>query len=98
MEGAAERRGHRILPALRGALRAAVLPRFRAPRVEPDVICREYRCLFVHVPKTAGMSIEHVFLRLVGLTWETRAPLLLGGNDDPRLGPPRLEHLKASEY
>ena len=62
------------------------------------MICGEYRCLFVHVPKTAGMSIEHVFLRLVGLTWETRAPLLLRGNDDPRLGPPRLAHLKAGEY
>jgi sulfotransferase famil protein len=44
------------------------------------------------------MSVEHVFLRLVGLTWETRAPLLLRGNDDPRLGPPRLAHLKAGEY
>jgi hypothetical protein len=62
------------------------------------VICGEYRCLFVHVPKTAGMSVEHVFLRLVGLTWETRAPLLLRGNDDPGLGPPRLAHLKAGEY
>jgi hypothetical protein len=62
------------------------------------MICGEYRCLFVHVPKTAGMSIEHVFLGLVGLTWETRAPLLLRGNDDPRLGPPRLAHLKAGDY
>jgi hypothetical protein len=34
----------------------------------------------------------------VGLTWETRAPLLLRGNDDPGLGPPRLGHLKAGEY
>lgn len=62
------------------------------------MICGEYRCLFVHVPKTAGMSIEQVFLQLVGLTWETRGPLLLGGNDDPRRGPPRLEHLTAGEY
>lgn len=62
------------------------------------MICDEYRCLFVHVPKTAGMSIEHVFLRLVGLTWETRAPLLLRRNDDPELGPPRLAHLTAGEY
>jgi len=58
------------------------------------MICAQYRCLFVHVPKTAGMSIDQVFLELVGLTWKTRAPLLLGGNDDPKLGPPRLEHLK----
>ena len=62
------------------------------------MISREHRCLFVHVPKTAGMSIEHVFLRLAGLTWETRAPLLLRANDDPRLGPPRLAHLTAAEY
>jgi hypothetical protein len=62
------------------------------------VICDEYRCLFVHVPKTAGVSIEYVFLRLVGLTWKTRAPLLLRGNDDVGLGPPRLAHLKAGEY
>ncbi len=62
------------------------------------MICGEYRCLFVHIPKTAGQSVEHVFLRLLGLTWETRAPLLLRGNDDPRLGPPRLAHLTAAEY
>lgn len=62
------------------------------------MICHRYRCLFVHVPKTAGVSVEHVFLRLLGLTWATRAPLLLRANDDPRLGPPRLAHLTASEY
>ena len=62
------------------------------------MICHEYRCVFVHIPKTAGVSIEHVFLRLVGLTWETRARLLLRPNDDPALGPPRLAHLTAGEY
>jgi hypothetical protein len=48
------------------------------------VICHPYRCVFVHVPKSAGISIEHVFLGLLGLTWETRGPLLLRHNNDPR--------------
>jgi hypothetical protein len=54
--------------------------------------------VFVHIPKTAGMSIEQVFVDLVGLTWKTREPLLLGRNEDPRRGPPKLEHLQAGEY
>ena len=54
--------------------------------------------MFVHIPKTAGQSIEHVFLRLLGLDWQTRAPLLLRANDQPRLGPPRLAHLRAADY
>lgn len=62
------------------------------------MICHHYACVFVHVPKTAGISIEHVFLDLLGLTWETRAPLLLRANDRPELGPPRLAHLKAADY
>lgn len=62
------------------------------------MICHQYRCVFVHIPKTAGVSIELVFLGLVGLTWENRAPLLLRPNDDPALGPPRLAHLTAAEY
>jgi hypothetical protein len=62
------------------------------------MICSPYQCLFVHVPKAAGRSVEQVFLKLVGLSWETRGPLLLRANDDPRCGPPRLAHLKASEY
>ena len=62
------------------------------------MISHQYRCVFVHIPKTAGMSIEQVFVDLVGLTWKTRAPLLLGRNEDPRRGPPKLEHLRAGEY
>lgn len=62
------------------------------------MICHEYKCIFVHIPKTAGQSVEHVFLNLLGLTWETRAPLLLRHNDRPELGPPRLAHLRADEY
>lgn len=62
------------------------------------MICHHYKCLFVHIPKNAGQSIEHVFVNLLGLDWETRAPLLLRPNDRPELGPPRLAHLKADEY
>lgn len=62
------------------------------------MICHHYKCIFIHIPKTAGQSVEHVFLNLLGLTWETRAPLLLRFNDNKKLGPPRLAHLKASDY
>lgn len=62
------------------------------------MICHHHKCIFIHIPKTAGQSIEHVFLDLLGLTWETRAPLLLRFNDRKELGPPRLAHLKANDY
>lgn len=42
--------------------------------------------------------MESVFITHVGLTWETRAPLLLRANDNPELGPPALAHLTAEEY
>ncbi|WP_422127914.1 sulfotransferase family 2 domain-containing protein [Vibrio hannami] len=62
------------------------------------MISHHHKCIFVHIPKNAGQSVEHVFLNLLGLNWETRAPLLLRYNDKPELGPPRLAHLKANEY
>ena len=62
------------------------------------MLSQKHKCIFVHIPKVAGQSIEHVFLDLHGLTWETRESLLLRPNDNPTAGPPRLAHLKASEY
>ncbi len=62
------------------------------------MISHHHKCVFVHIPKNAGQSVEHVFLNLLGLDWSTRAPLLLTYNDNPELGPPRLAHLKAKEY
>lgn len=62
------------------------------------MISRQHRTVFVHVPKAAGQSIEQAFLDELGLTWKTRAALLLRPNDDPALGPPRLAHLSAEEY
>jgi len=63
-----------------------------------NMICHHHKCIFVHIPRTAGTSIESVFLRLLGLTRDTRAPLCLGDNDRPDKDPPHLEHLKADEY
>lgn len=62
------------------------------------MISERFRCVFVHIPKTAGQSVEHFFLKLHGLSWEERAALLLRYNRDPKLGPERLAHLKAGEY
>ena len=62
------------------------------------MISHHDRCVFVHIPKCAGQSIEMFFLKRIGLDWETRAPLLLRPNDTPTLGPPRLAHLKAHQY
>lgn len=62
------------------------------------MICPQQRCLFIHIPKTAGQSVEHVFLALNGLSWATREALLLRANDDPAMGPPRLAHLTAGDY
>ncbi|MEX0853106.1 MAG: sulfotransferase family 2 domain-containing protein [Bauldia sp.] len=62
------------------------------------MLCHAYRTILVHVPKTAGQSIEMVFLGKLNLVWEERAPLLLQPNRDPTRGPPRLAHLYASEY
>jgi len=62
------------------------------------MLCHTFRTIFVHVPKTAGQSIEMVFLNKLNLTWHQRAPLLLRPNRDPTQGPPRLAHLYADEY
>lgn len=62
------------------------------------MISRKHRTIFVHIPKCAGQSVEMAFLADNGLGWETRAPLLLCPNADPKAGPPRLAHLSAAEY
>ena len=62
------------------------------------MISHHHKCIFVHIPKNAGQSVEHVFVNLLDLNWETRAPLLLRYNDRPELGPPRLAHLTSQEY
>lgn len=62
------------------------------------MVSHQDKCVFVHVPKAAGQSVESVFVERAGLTWENRESLLLRPNADPRMGPPRLAHLMAQEY
>lgn len=62
------------------------------------MLIHNFQVIFVHVPKTAGQSIEHAFLERLGESWETRHKYLLRANDDPAIGPPRMAHLTAPEY
>ena len=62
------------------------------------MISHTHKCIFIHIPKTAGISIEKKFCELLNLDYEDRAPLILGRNSRPNLGPPRLAHLRLTEY
>lgn len=63
------------------------------------MICREFQCLFVHIPKVAGQSIEQFFMNRLNLDWDSdRAGVLLGDNEDRTRGTQKLAHLSASEY
>lgn len=62
------------------------------------MISQQDKCIFIHIPKVAGQSIEDVFVKRMGLEWQQRSALLLRPNDNPLAGPPRLAHLMAEEY
>lgn len=63
------------------------------------MICREFQCLFVHIPKAAGQSVEEFFMHRLGLDWNRdREAVLLGDNSDPARGTEKLAHLAAAEY
>ena len=65
------------------------------------MICRSFRCIFVHIPKTAGRSVEMFFINKLNFDRENdehRQRLLITNNDDPVKGTEKLSHLSASEY
>ena len=63
------------------------------------MICEEHKCIFVHIPKVAGQSVEHFFLNKLELDWDTeKDQLYLINNTDPAKGTEKLAHLAASEY
>lgn len=62
------------------------------------MISHQQKCVFVHIPKTAGQSIEQYFMDLNQLSDKQKGELLIKRNDDPTRGPSRLAHLRAHEY
>jgi hypothetical protein len=65
------------------------------------MICRPFSCIFVHIPKAAGRSVEMFFMNKLGLNRENgadRKELLIIYNDDPAKGTEKLSHLSAVEY
>ncbi|MFT4697413.1 MAG: hypothetical protein ACI9SJ_000536 [Flavobacteriaceae bacterium] len=63
------------------------------------MLIKEYKALFIHVPKAAGQSVENYFLNSLSKTRdEDGAKYLLKFNHDPSKGPERLAHLTAPDY
>lgn len=62
------------------------------------MISHKHRCVFIHLPKCGGQSVEDVFISDCGLGWDSREPLLLRKNDNIKVGPPWLAHLSYREY
>ena len=65
------------------------------------MICRAFECIFVHIPKAAGRSVEMYFMNRLNLDRGNEAhreQMLLNDNDDPARGTEKLSHLSATEY
>lgn len=64
------------------------------------MISHKHRCIFIHIPKTGGMSVEQAFLKSLGLRFYLgqNAPLLLSYNKNLSIGPQSLAHLSPLDY
>lgn len=64
------------------------------------MVSHKHKCIFIHIPKTGGMSVEKAFLTSLQLGFHKGecAPLLLSYNNNKSIGPVSLAHLSPKEY
>jgi hypothetical protein len=62
------------------------------------MLSHKHRCIFVHIPKAAGTSIESLFLRDLNLDFEDKHSLILGKSTNLYMEPRVLSHLTACQY
>lgn len=62
------------------------------------MISHKHKCIYIHIPKAAGTSIENTFMEDLGLDMNNRHALIIGKNTNKTLGPRRVSHLLAREY
>ncbi len=61
------------------------------------MISHYHKCIFIHIPKAAGTSIETFFLNNLGLDFEDKHALLLGKTTNLYLPPASVSHLTAKQ-
>lgn len=64
------------------------------------MLSHKHKCIFIHIPKTAGMSIERAFIDSLALSFSNGQcpPLLLSYNNNKEVGPRSLAHLLPRDY